>query len=211
MARAPTERCLAAQYAVSLMLVESDTLDDVMLRVLGSIGESLGWPLGVFWRVENQRTGMLRRYTTWHGPARACAEPGELMIDGELASRVWARGEPAWITCSGTPGAVLPVATGAAWYGAIAFPLQGGRQILGVMEFRGDAFHSPDPHLIQTVTALGRMIGQFILLKSLQDQVRESDKLVRDTFEQAAVGIAHAALDGRFLLINQKLLPDLEG
>jgi PAS domain S-box-containing protein len=35
--------------------------------------------------------------------------------------------------------------------------------------------------------------------------MRESEERFRSTFEQAAVGIAHVSLDGRWLLVNQKL------
>ena len=35
--------------------------------------------------------------------------------------------------------------------------------------------------------------------------LRESEKRFHATFEQAAVGVAHSTLDGRLLLMNQKL------
>ena len=35
--------------------------------------------------------------------------------------------------------------------------------------------------------------------------MRENDERVRYTFEQAAVGLAHISLDGRYLRVNQKL------
>jgi len=40
--------------------------------------------------------------------------------------------------------------------------------------------------------------------KHAEDALRESEERFRATFEQAAVGIDHEALDGRFLRINQK-------
>ncbi len=39
----------------------------------------------------------------------------------------------------------------------------------------------------------------------LEDELRASEQRFRTTFEQAAVGIAHVGLDGRWLLVNQKL------
>lgn len=39
----------------------------------------------------------------------------------------------------------------------------------------------------------------------LEGELRESEQRFRTTFEQAAVGIAHVAVDGRWLLVNQKL------
>ncbi len=47
-------------------------------------------------------------------------------------------------------------------------------------------------------------------LLSADDDLRESEERFRSTFEQAAVGIAHVALDGRFLRINQRFCDIVE-
>ena len=41
--------------------------------------------------------------------------------------------------------------------------------------------------------------------KAAEEALREREKHFRATFEQAAVGVAHVSLDGRLLLMNQKL------
>ncbi len=41
--------------------------------------------------------------------------------------------------------------------------------------------------------------------KHIEESLRESEQRFRATFEQAAVGIAHVDLDGRFLRVNDKL------
>ncbi|MBS0663611.1 MAG: response regulator [Verrucomicrobia bacterium] len=41
--------------------------------------------------------------------------------------------------------------------------------------------------------------------KRIEESLRESEQRFRTTFEQAAVGIAHVELDGRFLRVNDKL------
>jgi PAS domain S-box-containing protein len=41
--------------------------------------------------------------------------------------------------------------------------------------------------------------------KQAEEELREREERFRATFEQAAVGIAHTALDGRWLRVNQKL------
>lgn len=57
----------------------------------------------------------------------------------------------------------------------------------------------------------GKILGAFALARDVTEQkraegiVRESEERFRFTFEQAAVGIAHVALDGRWLRVNQKL------
>ena len=49
--------------------------------------------------------------------------------------------------------------------------------------------------------------GQFdtISREELIEKLRESERRFRVTFEQSAVGLAHVALDGRWLMVNQKL------
>jgi PAS domain S-box-containing protein len=42
-------------------------------------------------------------------------------------------------------------------------------------------------------------------LEEALEMIRANEERFRNTFEQAAVGIAHVALDGRFLRVNQKL------
>jgi PAS domain S-box-containing protein len=57
----------------------------------------------------------------------------------------------------------------------------------------------------------GKIIGTFGLareitkLKLAEQALRESEERFRGTFENAAVGIAHTDLEGRFLRVNQKL------
>ncbi|MGN6555946.1 MAG: PAS domain S-box protein, partial [Verrucomicrobiota bacterium] len=41
--------------------------------------------------------------------------------------------------------------------------------------------------------------------KGIEEDLRKSEERFRATFEQAAVGIAHIAVDGRFLWMNDKL------
>ena len=41
--------------------------------------------------------------------------------------------------------------------------------------------------------------------KQAQRELRESEERFRATFEQAAVGIAHVAADGRWLRVNRRL------
>jgi PAS domain S-box-containing protein len=57
----------------------------------------------------------------------------------------------------------------------------------------------------------GRVVGAAATARDISDRrffeatMRENDERVRYTFEQAAVGLAHISLDGRYLRVNQKL------
>ena len=47
--------------------------------------------------------------------------------------------------------------------------------------------------------------GMIATLQRLEDELRASQESFRITFEQAAVGIAHVGIDGRWLLVNPRL------
>jgi hypothetical protein len=63
-----SERRLLAQYAVTRVLAESISLKDAGQEILGAIGESLGWKLGMLWNVDTQAE-LLRFVDLWHAPA----------------------------------------------------------------------------------------------------------------------------------------------
>lgn len=57
----------------------------------------------------------------------------------------------------------------------------------------------------------GRLLGSVHVARDIterqraEEALRENEERFRSTFEQAAVGIAHVALDGRFLKVNHKM------
>ena len=52
---------------------------------------------------------------------------------------------------------------------------------------------------------IGRRIADGLNSVLFLRELKENEERFRATFEQAAVGIAHVALDGRWLRVNQKL------
>ncbi len=52
---------------------------------------------------------------------------------------------------------------------------------------------------------IGVVFDNITQQKQAEEALRETDERLRATFEQAAVGIAHVAIDGRWLRVNQKL------
>ncbi len=61
-------------------------------------------------------------------------------------------------------------------------------------------FYEPNGELTGCVHVLHDITER----KKAEEALRESEERFRSTFEQAAVGIAHATLDGRFIRINQR-------
>jgi PAS domain S-box-containing protein len=69
--------------------------------------------------------------------------------------------------------------------------------ILGRGHFESNAFQFPP--------ACGAVLTPQTARKRAEEELRESEQRFRATFEQAAVGIAHVAPDGRWLRVNQRL------
>ena len=63
-------------------------------------------------------------------------------------------------------------------------------------------FLKEERHLLDNIV---EQLGVLIERKRMVDALRQSEELNRRTFEQAAVGMAHVGLDGRWLSVNEKL------
>jgi len=180
---------LAAQLAVSLALVDSDTLREAAPRFLRAVCDIVGWELGVIWLIDHDAQ-VLRCDLVWHVPSVNAAEFIALSRETTFSSgiglpgRVWASGEPAWIPNvlkdSNFPRARLAAKAGL--HGAFGFPIKSRGETLGVIEFFSRDIRPPDTSLLQMMADIGIKIGQFIerscveqerkgLLLQLQDAV----------------------------------------
>ncbi len=208
--RRPTGQWLAMQYVVSCILVEVTTLEEAFRRTLQAIGEALGWDAGAFWTID-QAANVLRCSTTWHTPAisaavfEAVSMQTTLLRGIGLPGRVWATGQPAWIpdVLRDTNFPRYKMASSENLHGAFAFPVCSESGFLGVIEFFSRKIQQADDELIRAVMTIGNQVGQFIEKKRLEEEARENEWRYRAIFEQAAIGITHAGLDGRLLLVNQ--------
>ncbi len=91
-----------------------------------------------------------------------------------LPGRVWAGGEPVWITDitrdPNFPRAAVAGKTGL--HGALAFPIKLRTQVLGVLEFFSREIRQPDEDLLRMLGAVGSQIGQFTERKQAEEALR---------------------------------------
>lgn len=81
-------------------------------------------------------------------------------------------------------------------------PLRAGENVLGVLSLQSytpRAYTPADLHLLQALA--DHAAGAFERLET-EETLAESEQRFRGTFEQAAVGVAHVGLDGRWLRVN---------
>ncbi len=83
------------------------------------------------------------------------------------------------------------------------YPLLVEDRLIGVI---GMFARQPMPDdILDALSSAAAIIAQGIERRRTENALRESEERFRSIVEQAAVGIAHLGLDGRFLLVNQKL------
>ncbi|HIK09391.1 MAG TPA: PAS domain S-box protein [Oscillatoriaceae cyanobacterium M33_DOE_052] len=149
----------AAQNTVNRILSEGPEVGEALVRTLAAIAENTGWDGGELWMVEPgprlRRVDIWPKITPVNTDRRA--KPFTLAVFGEgLAGRVWATGEPQWQL----DGFESPPVVG--MRGALAFPIQSGGEVLGVIVLCSVGVVEVDEDLLSTAAAIGNQLGQFI-------------------------------------------------
>jgi PAS domain S-box-containing protein len=170
---------LAAQYAVTRVLAEAQTLASATPRILQAICNSLGWSVGAIWRVDREEK-LLRCVETWHTPLAPAAEFDRqthlqtFSPNVGLPGRVWSEGRPVWIE-DVTHDTNFPRSANAAREGlhaAFGFPILLKAEVLGVLEFFSHEIQKPDRKLLEMMGAIGSQIGQFVERLEAEDALR---------------------------------------
>ncbi len=172
------ERRMSAQYAVSRVLTESQTLGETTPRILQTICESLEWDMGAIWNVDRP-ADILRCLDVWSAPAVQMPEFDAITRSTTftrgvgLPGRVWQTGQAAWILdvvndCN-FPRASIAARQGL--HGAFAFPIVIGGEVAGVIEFFTREVRPPDAALLQVMATMGGHIGHFIERKLYEERL----------------------------------------
>ena len=167
-ARRLIEQRRAAQYEVTRVLAECATLADAAPKILQTICESLSWDIGLLWGVDEPGQ-LLRCLNVWRPPGvtqasfEVFSQQHVFRRGIGLPGRVWASGEPLWVTDvqhdDNFPRA--PFAAQLGLHGALAFPIKLHGHVLGVLECFSHHIRQPDDDLLQMLGAIGSQIGQF--------------------------------------------------
>ena len=172
-------------YAIVRILAESTDLESAAQELLAAIGESLGWEAGSVWILDAER-GALRAAASWSAAgvdASALTEHSATIGFAPgvgLPGRVLDSGDPTWIEdVTKDPNFPRAEAAGAAGLrAAFAFPIVGGgNAVIGVMEFFSRVALEPNQRLMSGMRSWGMEIGQFIVRKEVEREVRESEAL----------------------------------
>jgi PAS domain S-box-containing protein/excisionase family DNA binding protein len=190
------EQRLAAQYAVTRVLSESNTLGEATPRLLQIICETLGWAIGALWRVDNN-TGLARCVEMWHAEAVATGEFERMSRTIELEKgvgipgRVWAEARPAWVADVAVDKnfSRARAADHEGLHGAVGFPVLIRGEVLGVIEFFSPEIRQPDKDMIEMMSTVGNQIGQFIERKRAEAALHETNQTLQALIQASPVAI----------------------
>jgi two-component system sensor histidine kinase/response regulator len=199
---APAARRLTAEYVTARALLDADSLEEAVPKILAAICEALSWEHGALWSIDRERDA-LRCVHVWKANAAQFPQFDAMSRDMHfqrgvgLPGRVWASGKPAWIR-DVTLDANFPRAAVAAREGlhaALGFPVVLRGEVVNVMEFFSRDVREPDEELLNTLRTVGQQIGMFLDRRHAQEEL---DRFFALSIDMQLV----AGFDGKIKRVN---------
>ena len=193
--RKQAEQRLMTQHAVTQMLAEATTLEEVTPKILKTVCDLLLWDLGALWSIDRE-AGVLRCVEIWHKQSievpqfEAITRESTFAPGIGLPGRVWSSREPAYIPDVVHDANFLraSVAARERLHAALAFPILLGADVLGVIDFFSHEIRQPDQELLNMMAALGSQIGQFIERKRAEEELRRSEAYLAEAQRLSLTG-----------------------
>lgn len=159
---------LAAQYAVSRVLLESRGIEEAAPQALKAIASHLGWDAGFFW-IWDRPGDMLRCEASWispDSPLEADGLPAQGTVRrgrGGLLGRVRSAGRAEWVKrgAAGGDGDANPEIGGKVQT-VLVFPVASDNGVLGAIELVSVGDKPADDDIAESILTLGNHIGQFV-------------------------------------------------
>ncbi|MBD2354563.1 PAS domain S-box protein [Tolypothrix sp. FACHB-123] len=214
------EQRICAQYAITRILSEAQSIKQAMPRILQAICQTLGWDLGELWTPGQYITTSVQ--TDSSNAVLRCVEIKSTRLVSArefkaitwqttynsgvgLPGRIWARRSPLWVKDIANDDDVQrsPAAAAAGLHAAFGFPILDDNKIIGVMVFLSQEVQQKDTELLQLVVAIGSQIANFIKCKYIEAALIESEEKYRDLLENANDLIQSVNVYGRILYVNK--------
>jgi PAS domain S-box-containing protein len=185
----PTDRQVAAQFAISRILNEAVSLSEATSKTVKTACEKMDWDAGALWEADYSARKLVcldfwRAPETRLGGFETSSRKQDITMDAGLLGLAWASGEPAWIAdvTAHRDGTRNAAAGKAGLRCHFALPIRCGRKVFGVMEFFSRSARPIDYPLLQMLAVTGSHIGQFIKHRRAEEALLESREQYRLLF-----------------------------
>jgi diguanylate cyclase (GGDEF)-like protein/PAS domain S-box-containing protein len=203
--RRMADRLRAVQFAVTRPLANAVTWVEAAPQVLQGVCETLGWPVGEFWAVDQDANGLRLAYG-WYRPTRDFAAFESSGRDVTFArgvgllGRVWASGRARSIddVAEDPNSQRADAAARSGLHAQFAFAVTNGRKVTGVMAFFSNDERSLDRATLRVMSDIGSQIGNFTERRRAEDELRRSGDRIRAILDNVADGII--TLDHRLVV-----------
>ncbi|MBA3898662.1 MAG: PAS domain S-box protein, partial [Bacteroidetes bacterium] len=203
------------QYAISRILSEANDFSEAAPAILNSISFGFGIDFCEIWLV-NEEEHELEYFSSFINPgAKISLNKSFERVSKKLKffpksgfpGEIWSKGKPLWI--NDLSGANIftrkKQALQAGFTSAFGFPIKNGKNIIGVACFFHCTNIKENYNLLNLFSAFGSQIGQFIVKKKAETELRASEEKFKAIYNVAAVGIAKLNKKGKFIQVNQRL------
>lgn len=201
---------LQAQYTVSRLLADADSLELAGPRLAKAVGQGLEWDVAILW---NLRGDVLTCAGVWHARPElseftaSCQTLSFRRGDG-LAGEVVDGDQLRWIedwtrdsSVRGLPRFAAMLASGLR--SSVTYPITIGDRQLGVVEFFGGTPTRRDPEMADAVASIASQIGQLLERRAAETALRARDEQLRLVTDAVPALIAYVGLDGRYTFANR--------
>ncbi|MHB1946898.1 MAG: response regulator [Gammaproteobacteria bacterium] len=200
-----------AQRVVTQILSEATTLEEATQRILRAICEGMGWAYGGLWMVD-ESVNVMRNVGSWSLPSLPLEAFRDYNLQFEFPPGVstpgivWANAKPEWFADESDPvkfprGAV---AKAIGLRTAYCFPILLGYKVLGAIEFFSFDNEAPDSSTLRIMESIGPQVGQFILRKTAENELRESESYKTAVLESASDSIITVNDNGIIISYNSR-------
>jgi len=205
------ERIVNMEHTVAAALNESDSLAEVLPRVLEAVCCCGDWKIGIFWKVD-AAAGVLRLGECWQRPGGGTEpflEQSRRLTFARgtgLSGRVW-QVKKAWWSPDAWEDPHRSRAAASRECGlrsACAIPVFFTGEVVGVIELSGDGVREPDALWLKVMDSIAGQIGVFIGRRRAEEERRESEEQFRTLLESASQAVVVANPAGRIVLVNRR-------
>ena len=207
--RKQADNRLITQHAATTMLAESGSTSEIISKILKSVCEISEWDIGEFWKVD-KRYNVLRCAEIWHLPSLKItdfiAESKQLVLSpgSGLLGKVWASGNPLWVTdiIKDDNSRRIKIIEAMGLHGNFVFPVKISNKTVGVISFFSRDPKPPDENLLNIISDISTQIAEFIDRKELKAKLHLKEERLSVIFNSSSEAMCFCTLDGFLVDVN---------